>query len=601
MMISSSRSNFFPSARHVLVLLLFPALLHADQRTILQLRDYTEIEVKGAGFTLPDEMPVHITALGGGSSSLPFSDEGMYAYAWIINADTRELVWKMTYDNTQKEKDDRKFDADVTLRQGSYEVYFTAYGFASSSGISNFNFNIDRRKETVPKDKTNGFMQWLQEIFGSGPPKDWKPRAKKWGVDLAVSSTAPVIPTFTPPKPFPHVLFQAVRLGENEHIQQRFTITHPVSLRIYALGERNYSQSLADYGWIIDMKTHKRIWEMENAALHSAGGATKNVKFDDVVQFPAGDFILYYSTDDSHSYVDWNAPPPNDPMNYGVSLIALNSSDKDNFNLSSAQAEEKNIIAQIVRVGNNEMRSETFSLKEDANVRVYALGERENSRRQMADFGWIIDARTREKVWTMDPDRTDHAGGASKNRMIDEVIPLRKGTYTVFYQSDDSHGYNSWNDSPPFDTEHWGITLYGEGSNFSMSTVEKNAPLPQQNIIAQITRVGNNANETRSFSLDKPTHVRIYAIGEGQNKSMYDYGWIENPNNGSILWEMTYEMTFHAGGGRKNRMVNTTILLDKGSYVLHYVSDDSHSFANWNVDPPDDPTMWGITLYKEEH
>ncbi|HMD13884.1 MAG TPA: hypothetical protein VKI62_04615, partial [Bacteroidota bacterium] len=111
---------------------------------------------------------------------------------------------------------------------------------------------------------------------------------------------------------------------------------------------------------------------------------------------------------------------------------------------------------------------------------------------------------------------------------------------------------------------------------------------------------GNNANSTKPFSLNKPEHIRIYAIGEGQNKTMYDYGWIEDANTGTVVWEMTYSMTFHAGGGRKNRMVNTTIVLDKGNYVLHFVSDDSHSYGNWNTDPPDDPTMWGITLFKGE-
>ena len=59
-------------------------------------------------------------------------------------------------------------------------------------------------------------------------------------------------------------------------------------------------------------------------------------------------------------------------------------------------------------------------------------------------------------------------------------------------------------------------------------------------------------------------------------------------------------MTFHAGGGKKNRMVNTSIVLDAGTYTLHYKSDDSHSFGDWNTDPPDDPTMWGITLYRDD-
>ncbi len=47
-------------------------------------------------------------------------------------------------------------------------------------------------------------------------------------------------------------------------------------------------------------------------------------------------------------------------------------------------------------------------------------------------------------------------------------------------------------------------------------------------------------------------------------------------------------------------MVNTTILLDRGSYRLRFKSDDSHSFGDWNADPPDDQQYWGITLYRDD-
>src|SRR5208283_4587307 len=149
--------------------------VHAEQRTIVQLRDFSQTEVKSAGFTLSQAMPVHITALGGGETSLPFSNDGMYAYGWIINADTRELVWKMTYDNTSKSKSDRTFDADVSLKKGSYEVYFFAYGHASSNGISSFNFNFDSRKDNSGGEtsKRRGFLDWLEEVFGGGSSKDW--------------------------------------------------------------------------------------------------------------------------------------------------------------------------------------------------------------------------------------------------------------------------------------------------------------------------------------------------------------------------------------------------------------------------------------------
>jgi hypothetical protein len=57
-------------------------------------------------------------------------------------------------------------------------------------------------------------------------------------------------------------------------------------------------------------------------------------------------------------------------------------------------------------------------------------------------------------------------------------------------------------------------------------------------------------------------------------------------------------MTTPAGGDKKNRLVNTTIHLGKGEYELHYRTDDSHSFNDWNADPPEDREHWGITLYK---
>jgi hypothetical protein len=565
--------------------------------------------VKAGGFSLPADTRIHIRASGATDEkrSKESGDE-MLAYGWIIDAGSRALVWKMDRDNTRREdktrsaaKDDRVFDDVVTLKKGSYEVYYAAYAFSMNSSFVNMRINIDRRDErhSTDGDKKRGFFSWFHELFGGDVDKEWKRRSKNWGIDLSVVDAGAGESMFNPPSEFPHTLYHATRLGENEHIRQDFSLGKPVSLRIYALGEMQPGNDPVDFGWIVDAKTHKRVWDMEKGNLVPAGGDEKNVKFDGAVALPAGDFILYYNTDDSHSYVDWNSAPPDDPMNYGISIMARNESDKGAFKLEQPK-EEQNIIVQLTRVGNDERRSASFALKAPAQVRVYALGERGNSSRQMADYGWIIDASSREKVWTMDVDQTEHAGGGDKNRMIDEVITLPKGTYTVFYVSDDSHAYDDWNAAPPFDPEHWGITVYGEGEKFTMREVETNVSPKAAGVISQIIRVEDNAKLTEPFKLDRPTKVRIYSIGEGQNDMMNDYGYIEDAASGKIIWEMTYSMTFHAGGGRKNRMVNTTLMLDRGSYKLHYVSDDSHSYNHWNTDPPDDPTMWGITLYKGE-
>ncbi len=574
----------------------------AGERTIVSLRDFEQTELKTSGFTLSSDQKVRINAVGGGyiDKVMNFSDGQLYSYGWIIDADTRKLVWSMDVDNTKREKDDRRFDGEVSLNKGSYEVYFAAYGFAMSSPFSSFNFNVDRRKKDFLGSwgQPHGLFSWLQGFFGGDPTKEWRRRSKLWGIELSVSDDGLPISTFDPPKELARTMYKATKLGERERVKQAFTIKKPVSLKIYALGESSGDEP-NDYGWIVNTKTHKRMWEMNSDNLRPAGGAEKNVKLDDVISFAAGEYVLYYITDDSHSFLDWNAAPPNDPYNYGITLMATKENDNALFELSKIE-EDKNVVVQLIGVSNDETRSDNFTLKNNASLHIYAIGERGNSRHQMADYGWIFNTKTREKVWMMDVENTEHAGGTEKNRMIDEVITLPKGTYTAFYKTDDSHAFGDWNDTPPMDADHYGITITGEGDNFNMKDVVKSAAETESDIIAQIIHVGDDANTTRSFSIDKQSHVRLYAIGEGQNREMFDYGWIENASNGSVVWEMTYGMTFHAGGGRKNRMVNTTILLDKGTYKLHYVSDNSHSYNDWNTDSPDDPTMWGITISREE-
>jgi hypothetical protein len=77
----------------------------------------------------------------------------------------------------------------------------------------------------------------------------------------------------------------------------------------------------------------------------------------------------------------------------------------------------------------------------------------------MYDYAWIENSRTGRIVWEMTYRKTERAGGARKNRMFDDSIFLEAGEYEVFYESDDSHSFVDWNDSPPHDPVHWGVTI----------------------------------------------------------------------------------------------------------------------------------------------
>jgi len=126
-------------------------------------------------------------------------------------------------------------------------------------------------------------------------------------------------------------------------------------------------------------------------------------------------------------------------------------------------------------------------------------------------------------------------------------------------------------------------------------------PIPKRfiknRLITEISRAKDFTDESSMFSLSEETEVQIFAIGEGAGTDMYDYGWIENVANGDTLWQMTMDLTIHAGGAIKNRLVNTSILLPAGDYQIKYISDDSHSFNQWNATPPEF-AFYGIALYK---
>src|SRR5207302_6074147 len=135
---------------------------------------------------------------------------------------------------------------------------------------------------------------------------------------------------------------------------------------------------------------------------------------------------------------DWNAVPPYDPDDYGLTVRVANAADRaavHTFAYDPAPSGEA--IVQMVRLGDDETRSEGFTLSQPLDVRIYALGEGVNDA-DMADYGWIMSLATHRRVWTMDYDHTEHAGGAQKNRMFDGTVHLDAGNYMVYFRTDGS-------------------------------------------------------------------------------------------------------------------------------------------------------------------
>ncbi len=126
------------------------------------------------------------------------------------------------------------------------------------------------------------------------------------------------------------------------------------------------------------------------------------------------------------------------------------------------------------------------------------------------------------------------------------------------------------------------------------STVQNNQP------VAAILKVGESANLSKDFSLDKTTKVLIISLGEGRltslDENMFDFGWIED-SKGKKVWSAGSEQkSFNDGGGYKNRITPACIELPAGKYSLHYITDIGHNYGAFNVAAPPDSEWYGIQV-----
>jgi len=120
---------------------------------------------------------------------------------------------------------------------------------------------------------------------------------------------------------------------------------------------------------------------------------------------------------------------------------------------------------------------------------------------------------------------------------------------------------------------------------------------------ASINEVGNDQDLTEQFEVIKPRNYLVISAGEGRasDSEMFDYGWIVNDNNDTIWTAKDAGKSFFCGGARKNRVFIDIVLLKPGKYKLRYISDDSHSYGDWNLPGPVYSNLWGIKVVELEN
>jgi hypothetical protein len=543
-------------------------------------------ELTYAGFHLDGEQALRISDVGYAyrSSGTRFA----MSNAWILDSKTRDVVWDLYRERDEwKSKNLVESEFTVTLPAGDYEVYYSTFAYYHKR-----NWNDDWSFGGIFGKGSRGALDRVVENEDVDDVEDLY-RRFSFHVEGSGRALSEADVDALTEKSTENAIVSLRRRGDHDFVEQGFELKKPMQIRIYAIGEGT-KDGLYDYAWIVNVDTREKVWRATYGNSEKAGGAKKNRLVDDTFEAPAGRYVLVFSSDDSHSWERWNASPPYDPTFWGVTLMAVDAASKQHASLFDYEEEAwKNIVVDLTRVGDDELVKTGFTLKKDMDLRVYAIGEGTDG--DMYDYGWVVDAKTRKRVWTMRYDETEHAGGAKKNRMFDGVVSFKKGNYVAYYATDGSHSYPNWNAATPVDRRRWGLTIAGT-NGFKKGDVTEYKEEEDGDALVALTEVGDDEYVSKTFTLKSETKVNIFALGEGVDGRMYDYGWIENDDTGRVVWEMTYRKTDHAGGARKNRMYNDTITLEAGTYRVFYETDGSHSYGDWNSSRPYEPHNWGITV-----
>lgn len=585
------------SASVLVVSLLVSSQASAQVEALVQIKDLNPMEHRVEGFVLSSPQFLQVDATGGepryddnhGWFGRDDEREAWPAAAWIIDARTRAVVWDLrTADTQRSRKGLRTFAGPIRLPAGLYEAHFGSYVATSTNKGSTGLISLGKKGRRVgdvtyrgPYIDDDSFEEFHLVITGAGRParaRELKDAVRDFD-ETAIATLKPDTAGGT--------------------ARSAFELGRDADVDIYAVGEVRKDDPF-DYGWILNADTRKVVWRMDYKNSEDGGGAAKNRMVRYTLHLPGGKYVAYFASDDSHGPDEWNGVPAFDPTFWGMTLrIADQGARESVHKIDWDPVPEGQTIVSMVRMGDDEMRSQGFSLRQGLDVRVYAMGECTDKKDpNMNDYAWIMQANTRRRVWEMQCDHTEPAGGAYKNRMFDGVVHLDAGNYIVYYKSDGSHSYGKWNASPPVESKYWGVSLFPASGKLDprmVGTLERDTV----GVIADLTRVRNDRHSRRFFILEEPTSVKVHAVGEGTGGEMNDYAWIEEEKTGEKVWEMSYKSTVEAGGARKNRLFDGTIKLQPGRYIVFFQTDGSHAYGDWNADPPDDPESWGVVLRKE--
>jgi len=451
------------------------AKLNLKDRRLVDIRKLPD-SVLVSGFSLSSERELQIDIMGAAVHRSPTADAGTVLASLenvrLIDLRTREVVWDVRDVQDGRRSDETlSYVGTIFLTEGEYLLFCSVRNGEPRNQNTTWVSWLDSERETQGADSESSVASDGFHITVMGKGR----RMSSSEVIAALEEPAENTDRDDTPQPSrpernralrPEssgtgsgaVLVDLTRLEDDEAKFGHFSLSRTTDVRVYAVGE-GMDGEMYDYGWIVNTANGRTVWEMEYRNTEHAGGDRKNRLVDATISLRRGNYVVYFVTDDSHSYDDWNARAPYDEEAWGI-LVAESNRSRDGSREGARGDSRWTEVARLTGIRDDVRRRTYFTLDRRARVRVYALGE--GDRNEMYDYAWLEDADSRSTIWEMNYRNSEHAGGASKNRMVDSTGWLPAGEYILRYESDGSHSPQSWNDDPPRDRRNYGVTVFVE-------------------------------------------------------------------------------------------------------------------------------------------
>ncbi|MDX1532469.1 MAG: hypothetical protein R3362_13140, partial [Rhodothermales bacterium] len=272
-------------------------------------------------------------------------------------------------------------------------------------------------------------------------------------------------------------------------------------------------------------------------------------------------------------------------------------------------------LVELRDLSPRELRMEAFVLDAPQALRVEAVGAHDRDRPRWNDDGWgrdrgrerpdywpgeawILDARTREVVWTLrDADTVERRDVHA----FDGTVALPAGTYEAYYASYPGTAYYVWSDDRDDGDDEGGVLSHladavadlfdddrprrkgyggrfvengayrdfklvvrGEGRRADRAALARAREAATEGAFVTLTGLGDDDYREAGFRLTRPTEIEVYALGEARGDEAYDYGWILDADTRERVWALDARTSDPAGGSDKNRVVRRALSLPAG-------------------------------------